>query len=153
MAVNSEIEDESSWIWLTSEQLQMGFPLRPEFANENQGEAGSSKQLWRNEQRTDQTACFLAPIIIDFIRNTKRQVYDEKFGHALEILDIRMEQRRRQQNTVRATGWTPVHFTEDMRSTRMVQNGWNGGCNGKRLPRLSRWPLMIHFFYRNEKSP
>ena len=38
MTVNQEITDESSWIWLTSEQ--MGFPLRSEFANENHGEAG-----------------------------------------------------------------------------------------------------------------
>ena len=53
-----------------SEQTRMGFPLRSEFANENHGEAGSSKQC--NDQRTDQTACFLAPIITDFIRNTKR---------------------------------------------------------------------------------
>jgi len=42
MTVNQEMEDESSWIWLTSEQ--MGFPLQSEFANENHGEAGSSKQ-------------------------------------------------------------------------------------------------------------
>ena len=49
--VNQEMTDESSWIWLTSEQ--MGFPLRSEFAYENHGEAGSSKQC--NDQRTDQT--------------------------------------------------------------------------------------------------
>jgi len=42
MTINQEMTDESSWIWLTSEQ--MGFPLRSEFANENHGEAGSSKQ-------------------------------------------------------------------------------------------------------------
>ena len=44
MTVNQELEDESSWIWLTSEQ--MGFPLRSEFVKENHseaGEAGSSK--------------------------------------------------------------------------------------------------------------
>jgi len=52
MTVNQEMEDESSRIWLTSEQ--MGFPLRSEFANEDHGEARSSKQC--NEQRTDQTA-------------------------------------------------------------------------------------------------
>jgi len=52
--VNQETTDESSWIWLTSEQ--MGFPLRSEFANENRGEAGSSKQC--NDQRTNQTAFF-----------------------------------------------------------------------------------------------
>ena len=66
MTVNQEMTDESSWIWLTSEQ--MGFSLRSEFANKNHNEAGSSKQC--NDQRTDQTAFFLAPIITDFIRNT-----------------------------------------------------------------------------------
>ena len=54
MTVNQEMEDESSRIWLTSEQ--MGFPLRSEFANEDHGEARSSKQC--NEKRTDQTAFF-----------------------------------------------------------------------------------------------
>jgi len=54
MTVNQEMEDESSWMWLTSEQ--MGFLLRSEFANENQGEARSSKQF--NDQRADQTAFF-----------------------------------------------------------------------------------------------
>ena len=35
MSVNQEMEDESSWIWLTSEQ--MGFSIRSEFANEKHG--------------------------------------------------------------------------------------------------------------------
>ena len=64
----------------------MGFPLRSEFANESHCEAGSSKQC--NDQRTDQTAFFLAPIITDFIRNTKREFYDEKLEDALETLDL-----------------------------------------------------------------
>jgi len=54
MTVNQEMTDESSWIWLTSEQ--MGFLLRSEFANENHSEARSSKQCI--DQRTDQTAFF-----------------------------------------------------------------------------------------------
>jgi len=83
MTVNQKMTNESSWIWLTSEQ--MGFPMRSEFANENHGEAGSSKQC--NDQRTDQTAFFLAPIILDFIRNTKRELYDAKLEDALEMLD------------------------------------------------------------------
>ena len=89
MTVNQEMTDESSWIWLTSEQ--MGFLLRLEFANENHGEAGSSKQC--NDQHNDQTACFLAPIITDLIRNTKRELCDEKLEDALEIR-FGMEQRR-----------------------------------------------------------
>jgi len=40
-----------------------------------------------NDQRTDQTAFFL-PIITDFIRNTKRELYDEKLEDALEMLDL-----------------------------------------------------------------
>ena len=54
MTVNQEMTDESSWIWLTSEQ--MGFPLPSEFANENHGEAGSSKQ--RNELRPSSQISF-----------------------------------------------------------------------------------------------
>jgi len=84
MMVNQEMEDESSWIWLASEQ--MGFPLRSESANEIHGEAGSSKQC--NDQRIDQTAFFLAPNITDFIRNTKRELYDEKLEDAIEMLDL-----------------------------------------------------------------
>jgi len=64
----------------------MGFSLRSEFANENHGEAGSLKQC--NDQRTDQTAFFLAPIITDCIPNTKRELYDEKLEDALELLDL-----------------------------------------------------------------
>jgi len=85
MTINQEMEDESSWLWLTSEQMR--FPLRSEFANENHGEAGNSKQC--NDQRTDQIAFFLAPIITDFIRNTKRDPYDEKLEDALEMLDLK----------------------------------------------------------------
>jgi len=82
MTANQQMTDESSWIWLTLEQ--MGFPLRSEFANENHGEAGSSKQC--NDHRTDQTTFFLAPVITGFIRNTKRELYDEKLEDALEML-------------------------------------------------------------------
>jgi len=84
MTVNQEMEDKSSWTWLTLEQ--MGFPLRSEFANENHSEARSSKQC--NDQRTNHTAFFFAPIIRDFIRNTKRELYDEKLEDALEMLDL-----------------------------------------------------------------
>jgi len=58
MKVNQEMKDESSWICLTLEKPapMMGFPLRSEFANENHGEARSSKQC--NDQCTDQIAFF-----------------------------------------------------------------------------------------------
>jgi len=37
MTVNQEMEDKSSWIWLTSEQMR--FPMRSGFVNENHGKA------------------------------------------------------------------------------------------------------------------
>ena len=64
----------------------MGVSLRSEFANGNHSEAGSSKQC--NDQRTDQSAIFLAHIITDFIRNTKRELFDENLEDALEMLDF-----------------------------------------------------------------
>jgi len=64
----------------------MWFPVRSESAKENHSEAGSSKQC--NDQRTDQTTFFLGPIITDFIRNTKRELYDEKLENALEMLNL-----------------------------------------------------------------
>ena len=54
MTGNQELEDESSWIWLTLEQ--MGFLVRSELAKGTNGKAGSSKQC--NDQRTDQSAIF-----------------------------------------------------------------------------------------------
>jgi len=84
MTDNQGLEDESRWIWLTSGQ--MGFLLRSEFAKGNYGDARSWKQC--NDQRTDQTAFFLTPVITDFIRNTKREPYDEKLEDALEMLDV-----------------------------------------------------------------
>jgi len=87
MTVNQELEDESSCVWLTSEQ--MGFPLRSEFAKENHGEAESSKQCNDSGQRTDQTTFSLAPIITDFFQNTKMELYDEKLEFALEMLDLK----------------------------------------------------------------
>jgi len=108
MTVNQEMKDESSWIWLTSDQI--GFPLRSDFANENHSEAGSPKQC--NDQRTDQIAFFLAPIITDFIRNTKSELYDEKLENVLEKLDSEWSKDDVQPDK--------HHFTQEMRPTRMV---------------------------------
>jgi len=105
MTVNQEMKDKSSWIWLTSEQ--MGCPLRLEFANENHGEAGSSKKC--NDQRADQTTFFLAPIITDFIRNTKRVLYDEKLEDALEMLDLEWSKDYDTQTQCNRLNTSPLH--------------------------------------------
>jgi len=37
----------------------------------------------------------LAPIITDFIRNTKRELYDEKLEDALEMLDVWLDREQK----------------------------------------------------------
>jgi len=85
----------------------MGFPLRSEFANENHVEAGSSKQY--NDQRTDETAFFLAPIITDFIRNTKRELYDEKLEDAFEMLDLEWSKGEDTKTQCNQLNTSPLH--------------------------------------------
>jgi len=58
MTVNQEMKHESSWIWLTSEQ--MGFPLQSEFANENHVEMLDLK--WSKDDDT-KTQCNRLPIL------------------------------------------------------------------------------------------
>jgi len=103
--VNQEMTDESIWIWLTSEQ--MGCPLRSEFANENHGEARSSKQC--NDQRTDQTALFLAPITTDFIRNSKRELYDEKLEDVLEMVNLEWSKDNHTKTKCNRLNTSPLH--------------------------------------------
>jgi len=86
VTVNQEIKDESSWIWLTSEQI--GLWMRSEYVNKNHSVARSSKQC--KEQRADQTASFLVPIFTDFIPNATRELYDEKLEDVLKMLDLEL---------------------------------------------------------------
>jgi len=85
----------------------MGFPLQLKSAKENHGEAGSSKQC--NDQRTDQTVFFLAPIITDFIRYTKRELYDEKLEDALEMLDLEWSKDDDTKTQCKRLNTSPLH--------------------------------------------
>jgi len=116
----------------------MGFPLRSEFANESHGEAGSSKQC--NDQHTDQTAFFLAPIITDFIRNTRRELYDEKLEDALEMLNLEWSKDDDTKTKCNQLNTSPLH-----QGNASIKNG------PARVNLLNRWPLMTLCFCRNEK--
>jgi len=65
----------------------------------------------------------LAPIITDFIRNTKRELYEEKLEDALEMLDLEWSKDEDRGTRTQGHQLKLVHFTEKMRSTRMVQHG------------------------------
>ena len=137
MTVNQEMTDESSWIWLTSEQ--MGFRLRSEFANDNHVEAGSSKQC--NDQRTDQTAIFWAPIITDFIWNTKRKLYDEKLENALEMLDLEWSKDDDTKTQCNRLNTSPLH-----RGNAYNKNGQ------ARVKRRMQWEAPSTYFFRRSAT-
>ena len=69
MASFAELADESTWLWLTSEQ--MGFPLRPTGRGEHEERAedlDSSPGV-----RDHLVAYHLAPSITDFISDENRE--------------------------------------------------------------------------------
>jgi len=74
---------------------------------ENHGEARSSRQC--NDQRTDQTAFFLALVITDFIRNTKGDLYDKKLEDALEMLDLQWNKDEETRTQCNRLNSGPLH--------------------------------------------
>jgi len=63
IASNAELADESTWLWLTSEQ--MGFPLRPTRGEEHEEKA---QDLDSSQGVRDHLVAYhLAPAITDFI--------------------------------------------------------------------------------------
>jgi len=68
-----------------------------------------------HDQGIDQTAFFLAPDITDFIRNTQKELHDEKLDDALEIPGL--EWIKDEDTRTSAISCTPAHLTEKIRST------------------------------------
>jgi len=68
IAFNAELADESTWLWLTSEQ--MGFLLRPTGGREHEERA---ENLDSNQRVRDHLVAYhLAPAITDFISDENR---------------------------------------------------------------------------------
>jgi len=83
---------------------------------------------------------FLAPIITDFIQNTKRELYDEKLEDALEILDLEWSKDDDTKTQCNRLNTSPFH------------QGNASNKNGPaRVNLLNCWPLMTLCFCRNEK--
>jgi len=112
----------------------MGFPLRSEFANENHGDAGSSKQC--NDQRTNQTAFYLTPIIT---RNTKRELNDKTLEDALELLDVEWSKGDDTKTQCNQLNTSPLRRRNAFTKNGPARVNLDGGCSRKRLPNC--WPL------------
>ena len=65
IAFNAELADESTWLWLRSEQMPVGFPLRPTGRREHEERAEDLESSQGEHDRF--VAYHLAPAITDFI--------------------------------------------------------------------------------------
>jgi len=90
---------------------------------------------------------FLAPFITDFIRNTKRELYDEKLEDVLEMLDLEWSKDDDTKTQCNRLNTSPLH-----RGNAFNKNGPAG------VKRRMQWeapfkPLAVDdpLFCRNEK--
>ena len=82
IAFNAELADESTWLWLTSEQ--MGFPLRPTRGGEHEGRAEDLDSS--HGVRDHLVAYHLAPAITDLISDENRLYSNNDLEQTLTLL-------------------------------------------------------------------
>jgi len=82
IAFNAKLVDESTWLWLTSEQ--MGFPLRPTGGGEHEDRAEDSDSSQR--ARDHLVAYHLAPAITDFISDENQECCNNDLEQTLTLL-------------------------------------------------------------------
>jgi len=82
IAFNAELPDESTWLWLTSEQV--GFPLRPTGGGEHEQRA---EDLDSSQGVRDHLVAYhLAPAITDFISDENRVCCNNDLEQTLTLL-------------------------------------------------------------------
>jgi len=82
IAFDTELADESTWLWLTSEQ--MGFPLKPTGGGEHEEKAEDSNSS--QGVREHLVANHLAPAITGFISDENRECCNNEFEQTLTLL-------------------------------------------------------------------
>ena len=81
IAFNAELVDESTWLWLTSEQ--MGFPLRPTGGGEHEERA---EDLDSSQGVRDHLVAYHLPVITDFISDENRMCCNNNLEQKLTLL-------------------------------------------------------------------
>ena len=79
IAFNAELTNESTWLWLTSDQI--GFPLRPKSGGEHEE---SAEDLESSQRVRDLLVAYhLAPAITDFILDENRECCNNELEQTL----------------------------------------------------------------------
>jgi len=88
---NVELADESTWLWLTSEQ--MGFPFRPTCGVEHEERA---EDLDSSQKVRDHLVAYhLAPAITNFVSDENRECCNNNLEQILTLLHSEWSKRDR----------------------------------------------------------
>jgi len=142
IASNAELADESTWLWLTSEQ--MGFPLRLTGRGEHEERA---EDLDSSQGVHDLlAACHLAPAITDFFSDGNREYCNNELEQTLTLL------RSDWSKEIEPPGKAQhiIHSLSAIQLMRKVQRSCTGACGGKR-PRCQRLHMTLASFVSKKR--
>jgi len=141
IAFNAELADESTWLWLTSEQ--MGFPSNPTGGGEHKIRAEDLDSSQR--VRDHLVAHHWAPAITDFISDQNRECCNNQLEQTLSLLHSEWSKEiepSRQRSTHHPLIVSKLTATQ---LTRKVRNSCAKACGGKR-PRCQRLHMTFASF-------
>jgi len=138
IAFNAELADESTCLWLTSEQ--MGFPLRPTGGGEHEERA---EDLHSSQGvRVHLVAYHLAPAITDFISDENRVCCNNDLEQTITLRHSESSPRDRAQHIIHSLSATQL--------TRKVRNSCVEACGGKR-PRCQHLHMTLAPFVSKKR--
>jgi len=142
IAFNVELADESTWLWLTSEQ--MGFPLRLTGGGEHEERA---EDLDSSQGVRDHLVAYhLAPAITDFILDENRVCCNNDLEQTLTLLHSEWSKRSSPRDKAQNT----IHSLSATQLTRKVRSSCVEACGGKR-PRCQQLHMTLASFVSKKR--
>jgi len=144
IAFNAESADESTWLWLTLEQ--MGFSLRQTSGGEDVGRAGD---LDSSQRTCDHLAAYhLAPAITDFILHEDWEYCNNELEQTLSCCRVNgiMISSPRGNTQHRMI----VHVSSATQSTKKDRSSCAEACSGKR-PRCQQLRMTLASFVSKKR--
>ena len=139
-----ELADESTWLWLTSEQ--MGFPTRPTDGGEHEERAedlDSSPRI-----RDHLVAYYLAPAITDIISDENRVYCNNDLEQTLTLLHS--EWSKEIEPSGQSSTHPMIHSLSATQLTRKVRSSCVDTCGGKH-PRCQHLHMTLDSFVSKKR--
>jgi len=143
IAFNAELADESTLLWLTSEQMR--FPLRPTGGGEHEERA---EDLDSSQGVRDHLVAYhLAPAITDFISDENRVCCNNDLEQTLTLLHSEWSKE------IEPSGQSSKHIIHSLSATqltRKVRSSCVEACGGKH-PRCQHLHMTLAFFVSKKR--